>query len=82
MDQFEVKSLFGGHVGMFSITNVTLWMALAVAAVSRSSSCAMRCFWSSSVTGAILTRILSGLLRPRGTRVNYKYCDRMTDLSN
>jgi F-type H+-transporting ATPase subunit a len=33
MDQFEVKSLFGGHVGMFSITNVTLWMALAVAAV-------------------------------------------------
>mgnify|MGYP005992793411 CR=1 FL=1 len=32
MDQFEVKSLFGGNVGMFSVTNVTLWMALAIAA--------------------------------------------------
>jgi len=33
MDQFEVKSLFGDHVGMFSVTNVTLWMALAILAV-------------------------------------------------
>ena len=33
MDQFEVKALFGGEVGMFSITNVTLWMALAVLSV-------------------------------------------------
>ncbi|WP_372884687.1 F0F1 ATP synthase subunit A [Shimia sp.] len=34
MDQFIVKPLFGGdHIGMFTITNVTLWMALAVLAV-------------------------------------------------
>jgi F-type H+-transporting ATPase subunit a len=34
MDQFIVKPLFGGdHVGLFTITNVTLWMALAVVAV-------------------------------------------------
>ena len=34
MDQFIVKPLFGGdHIGMFTITNVTLWMALAVVAV-------------------------------------------------
>lgn len=34
MDQFEVKSLFGGsEIGMFTITNVTLWMALAVLAI-------------------------------------------------
>ena len=34
MDQFLVKPLFGGHeVGLFTITNVTLWMALAVVAV-------------------------------------------------
>ncbi len=34
MDQFIVEPLFGGdHVGMFTITNVTLWMALAVLAV-------------------------------------------------
>ncbi len=31
MDQFIVKPLFGdGPVGMFTITNVTLWMALAI----------------------------------------------------
>lgn len=31
MDQFIVKPLFGdGPVGMFTVTNVTLWMALAV----------------------------------------------------
>lgn len=31
MDQFTVKPLFGGdHIGMFTITNATLWMALAV----------------------------------------------------
>ncbi|WP_423219936.1 F0F1 ATP synthase subunit A [Cognatishimia maritima] len=34
MDQFIVKPLFGGDaIGMFTITNVTLWMALAVVAV-------------------------------------------------
>ncbi len=34
MDQFIVKPLFGGdHIGMFTITNVTLWLALAVVAV-------------------------------------------------
>lgn len=34
MDQFLVKPLFGGdHIGLFTITNVTLWMALAVVAV-------------------------------------------------
>jgi F-type H+-transporting ATPase subunit a len=35
MDQFNVTPLFGGDaVGMFTITNVTLWMALTVLAVS------------------------------------------------
>jgi len=35
MDQFIVKPLFGGdHVGMFTITNVTLWMAITVACVA------------------------------------------------
>lgn len=34
MDQFIVKPLFGdGPIGLFTITNVTLWMALAVVAV-------------------------------------------------
>ncbi len=34
MDQFIVKPLFGGdHIGMFTITNVTLWLALSVVAV-------------------------------------------------
>ena len=34
MDQFIVKPLFGdGQVGLFTITNVTLWMALTVIAV-------------------------------------------------
>lgn len=34
MDQFLVKPLFGGdHIGLFTITNVTLWMALVVIAV-------------------------------------------------
>lgn len=34
MDQFIVEPLFGsGSVGMFTITNVTLWMALAVLCV-------------------------------------------------
>lgn len=34
MDQFIVKPLFGGdEIGMFTITNVTLWLALAVLAV-------------------------------------------------
>lgn len=35
MDQFIVKPLFGGDVvGLFTITNVTLWMALTVLAAS------------------------------------------------
>ncbi|HUF85919.1 MAG TPA: F0F1 ATP synthase subunit A [Thermohalobaculum sp.] len=35
MDQFQVTPLFGdGELGLFTITNATLWMALAVAAVS------------------------------------------------
>lgn len=35
MDQFIVKPLFGGDsVGLFTITNVTLWMGLTVLAVS------------------------------------------------
>ena len=35
MDQFLVKSLFGGDgtVGMFTITNVTLWLAIAVVCI-------------------------------------------------
>ncbi len=34
MDQFMVKPLFGaGEVGIFTLTNVTLWMALTVAAI-------------------------------------------------
>ena len=34
MDQFVVKPLFGGHdIGMFTITNVTLWMGLTVLVV-------------------------------------------------
>ena len=34
MDQFIVKPLFGdGPVGTFTITNVTLWLALAVLAI-------------------------------------------------
>ena len=34
MDQFEVKPLFGGEMGLFTITNSTLWMAIAVLAVA------------------------------------------------
>ena len=34
MDQFIVKPLFGdGPVGLFTLTNVTLWMALTVLAI-------------------------------------------------
>ncbi|MBD3764267.1 MAG: F0F1 ATP synthase subunit A [Rhodobacterales bacterium] len=33
MDQFIVKPLFGGEVHWYSITNVTLWLALAALAV-------------------------------------------------
>ena len=34
MDQFIVKPLLGGdHVGVFTVTNVTLWMAIAVLCV-------------------------------------------------
>ncbi|MCC1490986.1 F0F1 ATP synthase subunit A [Cognatishimia sp. F0-27] len=34
MDQFIIKPLFGdGAVGMFTITNMTLWLALAVVAI-------------------------------------------------
>lgn len=35
MDQFRVEPLFGGdHVGMLTLTNVTLWMAIAVLVVT------------------------------------------------
>ena len=35
MSQFGIKPLFGGdHVGLFTVTNSTLWMALAVIAIS------------------------------------------------
>lgn len=35
MHQFEISPLFGGdHVGLFTITNSTLWMAVAVIVVS------------------------------------------------
>ncbi len=35
MDQFIVKPLFGdGEIGLFTITNATLWMALVVLAIS------------------------------------------------
>ena len=35
MDQFKVEPLFGGdHVAWYTITNVTLWMAIAVLAVA------------------------------------------------
>lgn len=35
MDQFTVEPIFGGaHVGLFTVTNVTLWMALAIAAIA------------------------------------------------
>ncbi|MEL6532698.1 MAG: FoF1 ATP synthase subunit a, partial [Pseudomonadota bacterium] len=34
MDQFEVKRIVGeGEIGAFTITNVTLWLGLAIAAV-------------------------------------------------
>lgn len=33
MDQFNVKALFGDNISWYTPTNVTLWMALAVAAV-------------------------------------------------
>ena len=33
LDQFEVKSLFGDTVHWYSITNVTMWMAIAVLCV-------------------------------------------------
>jgi len=33
MDQFEVRSLFGGDISWYTPTNVTLWMALTVLAV-------------------------------------------------
>lgn len=35
MDQFQIKPLFGdGELGLFTITNATMWMALVVAAIS------------------------------------------------
>lgn len=34
MDQFKVTSLFGDHVGMFSITNVTLWLVLTTIVIA------------------------------------------------
>jgi len=34
MTQFVVKPLFGGEMGLFTITNATMWMAIVVAAIS------------------------------------------------
>lgn len=35
MDQFEIKSLFGGEeIGLLSVTNSTLWMAVSVLAIA------------------------------------------------
>jgi F-type H+-transporting ATPase subunit a len=34
MSQFLVKPLFGGDMGLFSITNSTIWMAIVLAAIS------------------------------------------------
>jgi len=34
MSQFQIKPLFGGDMGLFTITNSTLWMAIVVAAIS------------------------------------------------
>lgn len=34
MHQFEIKPLFGGELGIFSVTNSTLWMALTVLSVA------------------------------------------------
>lgn len=34
MSQFAVKPLFGGEMGLFTITNATLWMAVVVIVVS------------------------------------------------
>jgi F-type H+-transporting ATPase subunit a len=34
MSQFIVKPLFGGEMGLFTITNSTLWMAIVVGAIS------------------------------------------------
>lgn len=34
MDQFILKPLFGDHIGLFTITNATLWMAVAVACIA------------------------------------------------
>ncbi|WP_415921751.1 F0F1 ATP synthase subunit A [Tateyamaria sp. SN6-1] len=33
MDQFEVKSLFGADIGVFTLTNVTFWLAMAILAI-------------------------------------------------
>ena len=46
MDQFIVKPLFGdGAIGMFTVTNMTLWLALAfqlVVGVVRGGLCGTR----------------------------------------
>ena len=35
MDQFIVKPLFGGdHIAWYTVTNVTLWMGIAVVAIA------------------------------------------------
>ena len=35
MDQFVVKPLFGGdHIAWYTVTNVTLWMAIAVLVIA------------------------------------------------
>lgn len=34
MDQFQIHSLFGGEIGMFTPTNQTLWLGITVVAIS------------------------------------------------
>jgi F-type H+-transporting ATPase subunit a len=50
MDQFIVRPLFGDTLGVFSMSNVTLWMALAVAVI------ALIMVWGSSGRALIPSR--------------------------
>ncbi|MCA0930237.1 F0F1 ATP synthase subunit A [Ruegeria profundi] len=54
MDQFIVKPLFGdGAVGMFTITNVTLWLFLAIVAI------VLLLIWPTSKRAIVPTRMQS-----------------------
>ncbi|WP_085785184.1 F0F1 ATP synthase subunit A [Ketogulonicigenium robustum] len=52
LDQFEVKNLFGQHVGTFSFTNAALWIILAVI-----------CVWLLMVFGARKRDLIPGRLQ-------------------